>query len=323
VAGFVPGIFMALAMSVTVHRVCRKMGYGARSGRASWREIGEAFRRAAFALALPVVVVGGIRFGYFTPTEAGAVAVVVTFVLGTLVYRELSFRDLPDVLAKTAVDSGVILLIVSFSAPVSWVLAYNQVPQQVAAFFASFGNSAPVFLLAVNVFLLLGGALMEGVTLLILVTPLLASVAARLGIDPIHFGMVVVMNVVLGAITPPVRPGRVLRLLDDEHPARVDLPGGVPLPAAAPPGARHRDLPSGNLPLDGSPLRAVAGRASVALARVPPGRAKPTGARWAGGHTATALCETDQGSHTEPIDHARRGQPAASQGGPGSEERRP
>jgi C4-dicarboxylate transporter DctM subunit len=203
VAGFVPGILMALAMSVTVHRHCRRMRYGERSARASWREIGQAFRRAAFALTLPVIVVGGIRFGYFTPTEAGAVAVLITFVLGTLVYREMSLRDLPGVLAKTAVDSGVILLIVSFSAPVSWVLAYNQVPQQVAAFFASFGNSAPIFLLVVNLFLLLGGALMEGVTLLILVTPLLASIAAKLGIDPIHFGMVVVMNVVLGAITPP------------------------------------------------------------------------------------------------------------------------
>ena len=203
VAGLVPGILMALAMSVTVYRHCRRMQYGARSDPASWREVGEAFRRAAFALALPVLVVGGIRFGYFTPTEAGGIAVLITFVLGTLVYRELSLRDLPGVLAKTAVDSGVILLIVSFSAPVSWVLAYNQVPQQVAAFFASFGNSAPVFLLAVNVFLLLGGALMEGVTLLILVTPLLASIAAKLGIDPIHFGMVVVVNVVLGAITPP------------------------------------------------------------------------------------------------------------------------
>jgi C4-dicarboxylate transporter DctM subunit len=163
----------------------------------------DALRRAAVALALPVVIVGGIRFGYFTPTEAGAVAVLITFVLGTLVYQELRLRDLPGVLAKTAVDTGVIMLIVSFSAPVSWVLAYNQIPQQVAAFFASMGNSAPVFLLAVNVFLLLGGALMEGVTLLILVTPLLASIAARLGIDPIHFGMVVVVNVVLGAITPP------------------------------------------------------------------------------------------------------------------------
>jgi C4-dicarboxylate transporter DctM subunit len=203
VAGIVPGVLMALAMSVTVHRVCRKMGYGARTRRASWGEVGTALRRSAFALAIPVMIVGGIRFGYFTATEAGGIAVLVTFVLGTLVYRELRLRDLPGLLAKTAVDTGVIMLIVSFSAPVSWVLAYNQIPQQVAGFFASFGHSAPIFLLAVNVFLLLGGALMEGVTLLILVTPILASIAARLGIDPIHFGMVVVVNVVLGAITPP------------------------------------------------------------------------------------------------------------------------
>jgi TRAP-type C4-dicarboxylate transport system permease large subunit len=95
------------------------------------------------------------------------------------------------------------MLIISFSAPISIVLAYNQIPQQVAALFTSIGNSQLVFLLTVNVFLLIGGALMEGVTLLILTTPLLASVATRLGIDPIHFGMVVVMNVVLGSITPP------------------------------------------------------------------------------------------------------------------------
>lgn len=202
-AGIVPGILMALAMSVTAHRTCRKMGYGTRSSRASLREVAAAFRRSAFALAIPVIVVGGIRFGYFTATEAGAIAVIITFVLGALVYKELRLRDLPGVLAKTAVDTGVIMLIISFSAPVSWVLAYNEIPQKVALFFASFGNSVVVFLLAVNVFLLLGGCLMEGVTLLILVTPILASVAAKLGIDPIHFGMVVVMNVVLGAITPP------------------------------------------------------------------------------------------------------------------------
>jgi C4-dicarboxylate transporter DctM subunit len=203
VAGIVPGILMALAMSITVHRVCRNMGYGPPRRRATWPEVWRALRRAGFALAIPVMIVGGIRFGYFTATEAGAFAVLVTFVLGTLVYRELRIRDLPGVLAKTAVDTGVIMLIVSFSAPVSWVLAVNQIPQHVAGFFASFGYSAPVYLLAVNAFLLLGGALMEGVTLLILVTPILASIAARLGIDPIHFGMVVVVNVVLGAITPP------------------------------------------------------------------------------------------------------------------------
>jgi C4-dicarboxylate transporter DctM subunit len=152
---------------------------------------------------MPVIVVGGIRFGYFTATEAGAIAVVIAFTLGTLVYKALRLRDLPGVLGKTAVDTGAIMLIISFSAPVSLVLAYHQVPQQIAALFTSLGNSQLVFLLAVNIFLLVGGALVEGVTLLILTAPLLASIAARLAIDPIHFGMVMVMNVVVGAVTPP------------------------------------------------------------------------------------------------------------------------
>jgi C4-dicarboxylate transporter DctM subunit len=203
VAGIVPGILLALAMAITAHRTSRRMGYGAKSPKASLREVATAFRRSALALAIPVIVVGGIRFGAFTATEAGAVAVVITLILGLVVYRELRVRDLPGILARTAVDTGVIMLIISFSAPVSLVLAYNQIPQQVAAFFAAFDASEVVFLLAVNLFLLIGGALMEGVTLLILTTPLLAPVAHSLGIDPIHFGIVVVVNVVLGAITPP------------------------------------------------------------------------------------------------------------------------
>jgi tripartite ATP-independent transporter DctM subunit len=202
-AGFVPGIFMALAISVTAYRTCRRMGYGKPRPRASLSELLAALRSSAAALAIPIVIVGGIRFGWFTPTEAGAVAVVITFVLSTVVYKELHLRDLPGLLARTAVDTGVIMLIISFSAPVSLVLAYNQIPQHVAAFFTSFANSDIVFLLAVNVFLLIGGALMEGVTLLVLTTPLLAPVAAALGIDPIQFGMIVVFNVVLGSITPP------------------------------------------------------------------------------------------------------------------------
>lgn len=203
VAGIVPGILLALAMSFTAYRTCRRMNYGTRAPRASLPEIGAAFRKSAFALAIPVVVVGGIRFGVFTPTEAGAVAVAITLILGLFVYRELHLRDLPGILTRTAVDTGVIMLIISFSAPVSLVLAYNHVPQQVAAFFAAFGSGEVVFLLAVNVFLLVGGALMEGVTLLILTAPLFAAVANSLGIDPIHFGIVVIVNVVLGAITPP------------------------------------------------------------------------------------------------------------------------
>lgn len=203
IAGIVPGVMLAVALSITVHRTCRRMNYGSRAPKASIRDIGGALRKSAFALAIPVIVVGGIRFGVFTPTEAGAVAVAITLILGLFVYRDLRFGDLPGVLARTAVDTGVIMLIISFSAPVALVLAYNQVPQQVAAFFGAFESSDIIFLLAVNVFLLVGGALMEGVTLLILTAPLLASVANSLGIDPIHFGVVVIMNVVLGSITPP------------------------------------------------------------------------------------------------------------------------
>jgi tripartite ATP-independent transporter DctM subunit len=203
IAGFVPGIMMALAMSFTAYRTCRKHNYGKQTPRATLGEVGTAIRRAGLALSMPVIVVGGIRFGFFTPTEAGAIAVAITFILGAFVYRELKFSDLPGILTRTAVDTGVIMLIISFSAPISLVLAYNQIPQQVAAFFLQFSYSQVVFLLAVNIFLLIGGALMEGVTLLILTTPLLAPVAAALKIDPTHFGMIVVFNVVLGSVTPP------------------------------------------------------------------------------------------------------------------------
>lgn len=202
-AGFIPGILMALALSITAHQTCKRRNYGRPMPKASWTEVGTAIRRAGLALTLPVIVVGGIRFGYFTPTEAGAVAVVITFALGLWVYRQLRVRELPVILTRAAIDTGVIMLIISFSAPVSLVLAYNQVPQKVAAMFAALEHSQVIFLVAVNLFLLVGGALMEGVTLLILTTPLLAPVAATLGVDPIHFGMVVVFNVVLGAITPP------------------------------------------------------------------------------------------------------------------------
>lgn len=203
IAGVVPGLLMAMALSFTAYRTCKREGYGTPKPRASGAEIGRAFRRAVLALSLPVIVVGGIRFGYFTPTESGAMAVVIALVLGLFVYRELDPRVLPGILARTAVDTGVIMLIISFSAPVALVLAYNQAPQQLAAFFAGFSNSEAMFLLAVNIFLLIGGCFLEGVTLLVLTTPLLAPAAAALQIDPIHFGMVVVFNVVLGSITPP------------------------------------------------------------------------------------------------------------------------
>lgn len=203
IAGIIPGLFLAVAMSTTVYRTCRKQGYGQRKERASLREVGVAVRRSGFALLIPLIIVFGIRFGFFTATEAGAVAVVVAFVLGTVVYRELRLGDLPGVLARTVVDTGAVMMIIALSAPVIWVLGYNEVPQRLASLFASMGGGTWIFLVVVNLFLLVGGALMEGVSLLILTAPILAVAAVHLGIDPVHFGMVVVLNVVLGSITPP------------------------------------------------------------------------------------------------------------------------
>lgn len=203
IAGIVPGLMMTLALSITAHRTCIKFGYGNPKPKAKFQEILKAFKSCYLALLIPVIVVGGIRFGYFTATESGAIAVLVALILGLFVYRELKFVNLTGILTRTSIDTGVIMLIISFSAPVSLLFAYNQAPQHVASFFASFNNSAALFLLAVNIFLLIGGCFVEGVTLLVLVTPLLAPAAASLGIDPIHFGMIVVFNVVLGSITPP------------------------------------------------------------------------------------------------------------------------
>lgn len=203
IAGIIPGALLAVAISAVAYFTCRKYSYGPRGARASWKERSGTLWRSWPALLIPLVVVVGIRGGVFTATEAGGVAVMLTLFLSVVVFRELRMSQLPGVLVRSTIETGVIMLIISFAAPLAWVIAYTQAPQHIANAFASIGGSQWVFLLAVNAFLLVGGALMEGVSLLILTTPILAPVAALLGIDPIHFGMVVIVNVVLGAITPP------------------------------------------------------------------------------------------------------------------------
>lgn len=203
IAGFIPGLMLALSMSITAYVICRKNGYGEKTKRASIAKILYEFWKSGTALLIPIIIVIGIRIGFFTATEGGAITAFIAFILGLFVYKDLKLRNLPRVLAQTAVDSGIVLLIIAFASPIAWVVGFNEIPQQIAAYFASLSGNRIIFLLLVNILLLIGGTLLEGVSLLILVVPIVTPIAVALGIDPVHFGMIVVVNVVIGAITPP------------------------------------------------------------------------------------------------------------------------
>lgn len=203
VAGIIPGSLLALAMGIVVHVVSTRHGYGAHRTRASAGEVRTAVKNAGWGLALPVLIIGGIRVGIFTPTEAAGAAAIYAFLVGTLVYRELTWSKVPVVLLETAVVTGVILLIIAAAAPFAWILTQARVPQLLTEWITGITAEPALFLLVVNVLLLGLGCLMEVTSLILVMSPLLAPVAAALGIDPVHFGIVLILNLVIGNVTPP------------------------------------------------------------------------------------------------------------------------
>lgn len=203
VAGILPGLALTLLFGLTVGYISRRRNYRSAHARAPFREVVRTALDALWALVLPFVVVAGIRFGIFTATEAAAVGALYTLVIGLFVYRELSLSQLPGIIRQTAVETGVVMLIIGVSAPLAWYLTVAQIPQAILGQVNLLQNPL-LFLVAVNALLLLFGMVLEATSLLILAAPILAPVAAALGIDPVHFGLIVVLNVQIGTITPPV-----------------------------------------------------------------------------------------------------------------------
>jgi C4-dicarboxylate transporter DctM subunit len=156
------------------------------------------------ALTIPVIVLGGIYGGFFTPTEAAVVSVFYALLLGMAVYRTVAWADLPEIFAEAALTSAVVLIIVGFASVFAYALSINQVPQALAAHITALSDSPFLFLLLVNILLLLIGMFIETLAAVIIVTPILAPIALSLGIDPIHFGIVVIVNLAIGMVTPPV-----------------------------------------------------------------------------------------------------------------------
>jgi tripartite ATP-independent transporter DctM subunit len=205
IAGVIPGILMCGALMVAVDIVSKGRGYKpSRDSRATASERWLSLRDAGPALLLPLAVIGGIRFGVFTPTEAGAMAVVYAAIIGVFMYRDLKPRHLPMILRESLNSTAVVMLIIAAASAFGWMLSYEQIPQRTADFLTSLSDNPLVVLLVLNVTLLIAGMFIEGTAILIIVTPILVPTAVALGIDPVHFGIVLVLNLTIGGITPPL-----------------------------------------------------------------------------------------------------------------------
>jgi C4-dicarboxylate transporter DctM subunit len=202
-AGVIPGVMVGLSLLVVTYIISRRRNYP--KGRIkSIRAFFFGLRDAILALLMPGIILGGILGGIFTPTEAAVVAVVYALLVSFLVYREIRWRDLPKIFIDSIVTTSIIMLVIANSAIFGWLLANHQAPQAAAQIFLSISNNKWVILLLINLFLLFVGTFMETTASLIILTPVLLPLAVKVGVDPIHFGVVMVLNLVIGLITPPL-----------------------------------------------------------------------------------------------------------------------
>lgn len=204
VAGLLPGLLIAVEMCAVNFHVSKQRNYKGDGGMPPWREVLLTTWKAIPAILLPVVILGGMRAGWFTPTEASVVAVFYALVCGEFVYRTLEWKALPDILSRSALLSASVLIIIGLSASFAWILTIENVPQTLAEWLVGMNLSPWMFLIIVNTFLLLFGIFIEPLPGVMVLAPILAPVAVKLGIEPIHFAMIVIYNLTLGMITPPV-----------------------------------------------------------------------------------------------------------------------
>ena len=203
IAGIGPGLLVAGALMALVLLICRVRGIGREDGDGR-RPMGRAFVSAMPALLVPVVILGGIYSGVFTPTEASAAAVAAALIVGMGLYRELHPRDLGGILTRTVISTSAIMIIISAAALFSFLITRSGLPNEIAAWFRDVFESRIAFLLVVNLMLLVVGMFIETSAAILVLAPILTPIAVAYGVDPVHFGLVVVVNLALGMITPPL-----------------------------------------------------------------------------------------------------------------------
>jgi C4-dicarboxylate transporter, DctM subunit len=201
--GFLPGLLMGLLLMITVAIISKYRGYP-REQRASPGELLRATVWAAPAWGAPIIIIGGILAGTFTPTEAAAVASLYALLVGMFVYREIRLRDLPRILWETARNSVQVMFIISAASIFGWLLIQQQVPTKIVEGLMGLTSERWLVLLIVNVILLILGCFMEGIAIMLLTIPVFVPLVVRVGVDPVHFGVVMALNSMIGLLTPPV-----------------------------------------------------------------------------------------------------------------------
>ncbi|WP_243291800.1 TRAP transporter large permease [Bacillus sp. FJAT-47783] len=203
IAGIVPGIFVGVSLILVAYFISRKRGYG-KEEKSSYKEVFIAFKNAILALLMPVIILGGIYGGIFTPTEGSVVAVVYGLIVGLLIYKEIKWKDIPGIFISSAITSSVILFIISCASIFGFLLTREQIPGQISNAMLSITSNPLLLLIIINVILLIVGTFLETSAAIVIMAPILVPIASAAGMDLVHFGVIMVVSLAIGMITPPV-----------------------------------------------------------------------------------------------------------------------
>lgn len=203
-AAYTPGILMTIAMAITVAIIARKRGYSpSRDKKASFSEIFVGFIKSIWALFIPFGIILGMRIGIFTPTEAGGIAVLFSLIVGFFIYKKLKLQHIPIILKDTVKGTGAVIAIIASAKVFGYYLTLERIPQMITQTLMNMTDSPFVLLMVINVMLLIIGMFIEGGAALVILAPLLVPAVKALGVDPVHFGMIFIVNIMIGGLTPP------------------------------------------------------------------------------------------------------------------------
>lgn len=203
-AGIGPGILMAAALMITSYLIAKKKGLKGNQRRSSLKETISAFKEGIWALMTPVIILGGIYGGIFTPTEAAAVSVVYGLIVGLFVYKDLKLKDLPEIFIRTMKTTTIVIFVISVASLFGWIMAAEQIAQVIVSALLSISTNKIVVLLIINIILLILGCLMDNIAAMVILASVLTTIAAKIGVDPVQFGAIVVINFAVGMVTPPI-----------------------------------------------------------------------------------------------------------------------